>query len=346
MSSTTSAPGWPGIQARWTSSAKNGIGFANVGVSPVWFTISHGILNEVYYPRSDQAMIRDTELIVTSDDAFFSEEKRDASHEVSLIKPGIPAYVLTNTDPSNRYRIRKRIVTDPSRPVVLQHVEFTALAGKIADYRIYTLLSPHIANRGAGNTGWVGEYKGRQALMASRDGYALALMASVPFKLCSVGYVGTSDGWQDLVRNRRLTSIYDRAENGNIALTAEIDAASGGGEFLLALGFGRTADEAGHQALASIYNGFDKSFDDYAGFWNGWSKINGRRKTRPAFMGSAGPFLNLTSGFRSPEASSPAYPSPGDFQREMTIWAVTIWYGREIWSRPDRLFLPPALTKK
>jgi glucoamylase len=59
------APGWPGIPARWTSSAKSGVGVAYAGVSPVWFTISHGILNEVYYPRMDQAMTQDMELIVT-----------------------------------------------------------------------------------------------------------------------------------------------------------------------------------------------------------------------------------------------------------------------------------------
>lgn len=69
------APGWPGIPARWTSSAKCGIGTANSSSSTVWFTISHGILNEIYYPRMDQAMIRDMEFIVTDGANFFSEEK-------------------------------------------------------------------------------------------------------------------------------------------------------------------------------------------------------------------------------------------------------------------------------
>jgi len=49
------APGWPGIPARWTSSAKSGVGTALTARSRVWFTLSHGILNEVYYPRIDQA---------------------------------------------------------------------------------------------------------------------------------------------------------------------------------------------------------------------------------------------------------------------------------------------------
>jgi len=53
------APGSPGIRPRWTSSAKSGIGTALADTSRVWFTISHGILNDVYYPRVDQACIRD-----------------------------------------------------------------------------------------------------------------------------------------------------------------------------------------------------------------------------------------------------------------------------------------------
>jgi hypothetical protein len=49
------APGWPGIPARWTSSAKSGVGTALGTGSRVWFTLSHGILNEIYYPRVDSA---------------------------------------------------------------------------------------------------------------------------------------------------------------------------------------------------------------------------------------------------------------------------------------------------
>src|SRR6185437_14858498 len=61
-----SAPGHPGISPRWTSSRKSGVGTAIEARSRVWFTISHGILNEVYYPRVDQANTRDLGLLVTS----------------------------------------------------------------------------------------------------------------------------------------------------------------------------------------------------------------------------------------------------------------------------------------
>ena len=70
----TYAPGWPGSPPRWTSSAKSGIGTSLGAASQVWFTLSHGILNEIYYPRLDCACIRDMGLIVTDVNEFFSEE--------------------------------------------------------------------------------------------------------------------------------------------------------------------------------------------------------------------------------------------------------------------------------
>ena len=91
------APGWPGIPPRWTSSAKTGIGTALNQHSKVWFTLSHGILNEVYFPRVDQACTRDMGFIVTNGRDFFSEEKRNCTFEIRPVESGIPAYDLTNT---------------------------------------------------------------------------------------------------------------------------------------------------------------------------------------------------------------------------------------------------------
>jgi GH15 family glucan-1,4-alpha-glucosidase len=56
---------------------KNRRGHGNRNKSRVWFTLSHGIFNEIFYPRIDQACVRDMGLIVTDGVDFFSEEKRD-----------------------------------------------------------------------------------------------------------------------------------------------------------------------------------------------------------------------------------------------------------------------------
>ena len=266
------APGGPGIEPRWTSSAKTGVGTALNLNSRVWFTLSHGILNEIYFPRVDQACIRDFGLLVTNGRDFFSEEKRHCTFQNLPIEPGVPAYELTNTCITGEYRIEKEVLTDPWRNVVLQKIRFVPLRGKLNDYRLYALLASHLANMGYGNTGWCGDYKGAPMLFAQRDSCALALGCSAPLLKRSVGFAGTSDGWQDLSQNFQITREYDRAENGNVALTAEIDLAACNGEFILALGFGGIWAEAGQQVISSLFTPFESTRKDYVFQWQHWQK--------------------------------------------------------------------------
>jgi len=266
------APGWPGIAPRWTSSAKTGIGTALNLHSRVWFTISHGILNEIYFPRVDQACTRDFGLIVTDGRAFFSEEKRQCTFQNLPVEPGIPAYKLANTCITGQYRIEKEVLTDPWRSVVLQKIRFVPLRGVLRDYRLYALLAPHLGNFGYGNTAWLADYKGTPMLFAQRDACALALASSTPWLRRSVGFVGTSDGWQDLSQNFQMAWEYDRAENGNIGVTAEIDLLACNGEFLLALGFGGIWAEAGQQVVSSLLTPYEKTRDEYVAHWRHWQK--------------------------------------------------------------------------
>jgi len=263
------APGWPGSPGRWTSANKSGVGTA-LGSSAVWFTLSHGILNEIYAPRTDQAATRDLGLIVTAPGGFFSEEKRHAVHDTACPLPGVPFYRLTSTCGQGRYRIEKEIIADPERPVILQRVRFTAPGAGPDSHRLFALLAPHLDNHGAGNTGRVGEYKGIPALFASRGDHALCLLSSTGFRARSVGFVGVSDGWQDLTRHGELTWSYTLAEDGNVALTGELE--TGEGELVLALGFGRSLEEAAHQARASLAEGFGPLLEAYAAPWQAWQR--------------------------------------------------------------------------
>ncbi|HEX7973984.1 MAG TPA: glucan 1,4-alpha-glucosidase [Anaerolineales bacterium] len=266
------APGAPGIPPTWTSSAKTGVGTALSGSSRVWFTLSHGILDEIYYPRLDQACTRDLGLLITDGKSFFSEEKRDASHQVSYLAEGAPAYRLVNTCQEKGYSIEKEILADPRRDVVLQQTRFTTLAEALGDYHLYALLAPHLNNQGSNNTAWLGEYKGRPMLLAEANGRGLALACSTPWLMRSAGYVGQSDGWQDLHAHYRLTWEYERAENGNVALTGEIDLQASGGAFLLALGFGFDYKEAAQRAHASLLEGFENARGEYVQQWKGWQQ--------------------------------------------------------------------------
>ena len=266
------APGWPGIEPRWTSSAKTGIGTALNQHSRVWFTLSHGILNEIYFPRVDQACTRDLGFIVTDGSRFFSEEKRHCQFENVPVEPGVPVYELTNTHVEGRYRIEKEIFTDPYRNVVLQKVRFIPLQGMLSDYHLYALLSPHLANFGSGNSAWVGDYKGEPMLFAERGSCALAFASSVGWLRRSVGFVGYSDGWQDLSRNFAMNWEYTRAENGNVAMTGEIDLVACEGEFILALGFGAIWSEAGQQARSSLFEPYEELRQHYVWHWRNWQQ--------------------------------------------------------------------------
>jgi glucoamylase len=273
------APDGPGIPARWTSSAKTGVGTAISNKSRVWFTLSHGIFNEIYYPRIDQACVRDMGLIVTDGADFFSEEKRGADSEVHWLADGVPAFRLVNTCRDGRYRIEKQIVTDPHRDTVLQQVRFIAQQGELSGYHLHVLLAPHLGNHGSGNTAWVGEFEGTPLLFAQRNGNALALACSAPWTKRSAGYVGSSDGWQDLKAHKQMTWEYTRAENGNVALTAEIDLFKSQGDFVLALGFGNDPEEAARNTMASLRDGFDKAKRDYIAGWLEWMKTHASLKT-------------------------------------------------------------------
>ena len=289
------ARGAPGMEARWTSSAKSGVGTALDPRSRVWFTLSHGVVNEVYYPRVDQAVTRDLGLLISGPNNAFYEEKRDAASVVSLLAPGVPAYRLVNTAGDGRWRVTKTVVVHPGHDVLLQHVVFELLdvgAQPGADpdpWRVFALLAPHIGNQGAGNDGWVADYKGVRALFASRGGTALALACGTAggagWRDATAGYVGASDGWQDVRTHGRLTSGARVARDGNVALCGEVDLASAGltahgsthvarrAEFVLSLGFGQNAAEAGQRARLALLDPFDEVAAAYVA---GWEDFLGR----------------------------------------------------------------------
>src|SRR5690242_9615410 len=105
------APGAPGASPLWTSSDKSGVGTAlstsTGSTSLVWFTLGHGIVNEVYYPRLDRPCTRDMGFLVADGRSFFSDERDDAEHRLEYLAEGVPAYRLTNTCKGGRYRIEK-----------------------------------------------------------------------------------------------------------------------------------------------------------------------------------------------------------------------------------------------
>jgi glucoamylase len=264
------APGKPGFAPSWTAGQKDGVGTARSLESHVWFTLARGILDAVYYPRVDRPAVKDMGMLVTDGRSFFADEPAGTDTKVTWLGDGVPGFRVTNTCREGRFVVEKTFVADPNRHVVLQETRFVATRGTLADYHLYVLLAPHLDNQGRGDNARVGDFKGVPMLLADHGSTGLALASTAPWLNRSAGYVGTSDGWQDLHRHGRMTWAYDAADDGNVALTGEIDLTACGGAFTLALGFGHSAAEAGHRARASLDRGFDAARDLYARQWTAW----------------------------------------------------------------------------
>lgn len=264
------APGAPGVKANWTSAAKDGVGKALSANSSVSFTIGDGILNEIYFPREDVACVKDMEFIVTDGENFFSEEKRNTHHRIKTIKPGVPLYQIINTCINKKYQIKKEILCDPFRQTVLQNITFSKTKN-IKNLNLYALIAPHLNDKGDNNSGWIGEYKGMQMLFAENDGLFLAMTCSAKWLKRSVGFACASDGWTDLHEHKKMEWQYTHADNGNIALTGEIDISSTN-NFLLAISFGRNPAEAANHAVGSLLEGFESAKKFYIKGWQVWLK--------------------------------------------------------------------------
>ncbi len=266
--SNDDAFGHPGIEPRWTRSAKDAIGTAYTSASRVWFTASAGVLNEVYYPTIDRPQIRDLLLMVTDGRTFFHDERRHLVCETEYEGENALATRITNADPDGRYRITKRVLTDPHQSCLLLRVKLEVAADLENDLRVFVLLAPHLDVGGAANNAQVSRVAGRDLLTAYRGDTWLALGAAVPFLRLSCGYVGRSDGWTDLSDNLSMDWEFRRALDGNVALTGELDLRRER-EITLGLAFG----EAFHHATSTLFQSLGIPFRQHEErFLTQWSR--------------------------------------------------------------------------
>jgi glucoamylase len=238
--------GAPGIEPKWTRSAKDAVGTAYSASSRVWFTVSSGILNEVYYPTIDKPQIRDLQYLVTDGKTFLRDE-RHLETELDYFDHEGLGVRLTNRDAEGRFRIVKEIVSDPHLPAVLVRTRVSAIPSIASDLHLYALLAPHLEVEGWHNTANAAQVSEREILTAhsEKDGARvwLALGASRSFLRTSCGYVGTSDGWTDLASNFQMDWQFDSARDGNVAVIGELEF-SLDEEFTLVLAFGESLHSA------------------------------------------------------------------------------------------------------
>ncbi len=248
--------GAPGLEPRWTSSRKDAVSTAYAASSRVWFTLSHGTLNEIYYPTIDRPQTRDMELLFTDGETFFHEEKRDLEYDFHYIDPKALAVRVEANDLKGRYTVTKEFISDPHHPVVLMNVKITGEEAVLCRMKCYALLAPHLDGGGAGNSARSIEIAGQRAILAWKNNTSLAMGASCGFTRSSCGYVGASDGFQDLTTNMQMDWQFGQALNGNIAVMGEIDVAANR-EFTIAIALG----DGHHAALAGMMQTLSTAYD-------------------------------------------------------------------------------------
>jgi glucoamylase len=250
--------GAPGVAPRWTSSEKDAVSTAYAASSRVWFTVSHGTLNEIYYPTIDRPQTRDMELLFSDGETFFHEEKRDLAYDFQYIGTIAPAVRVTASDLQGRYAVTKEFISDPHRPVVLMHVKISGDEAILSRLKCYVLLAPHLNGGGAGNSARSVDVAGRRCLLAWKGNTMLAMGADCGFSRSSCGYVGTSDGYQDLCTDMKMSWQFGQALDGNIAVMGEIDIAANP-EFTIAISFG----DGSHAAISQMMQTLTTPYEEH-----------------------------------------------------------------------------------
>lgn len=158
-------------------------------------------------------------------------------------------------------------MSDPHLPCLLVNTTLSGEEPFLKRLRLYALCAPHLGMGGWGNNAGVVEIAGRKILTAEKDGTWLALAATVPFSRLSCGYVGQSDGWTDIAADFRMDWEFDRATDGNLALTGELDLGDRR-EFTLGLAFGDGLHNAATTLLESLAIPFGEQRKRYTDQWN------------------------------------------------------------------------------
>jgi glucoamylase len=288
------APGAPGKDAQWASAGKQGVGTSANLESKVWFTLQGGALTEVYYPDVTVANVHLLQfVVVNSKTGKVETERDDAKQKVEVLNigrtknvspvsnigiyksfssPGSLSFVQTNWSKSddwdkNGWSIEKTYVTDPKNNSVMISVRFQT---RTPDNQLYIYYDPSLANSGMHDTGW-----SEANAFLSIDGDKASALACryCKFSEMTSGFLGTSDGLEQLKKNGKIGNPYTRAENGNVVQVAKLTPAfsrlpkSSGFNFEISLGFGKTSDEALQAAQNSLLKGFPKTAQEYQESW-------------------------------------------------------------------------------
>lgn len=257
---TDSAFGAPGIPPTFAPGDKDAVATA-LGSSRVWLTVGGGVLNEVFWPTTGRPQLRDLGFLVTGT-GYWTEVKRVGDYTIELPDPAVPLPTIHHHH--ERYELTLDIVCDPGRDAVMVSYHLRDLTpGGDPELALHLLAAPHLGGSGWDNSAWIDG----PILLAAKENEALAIMADPPFASASAGYVGASDGWQDVAQHGRPQWRFVEARSGNVALTATCGALAGS----IALAFATTARGARSLADAALIEGFAQLEEAFRIGWLDWA---------------------------------------------------------------------------
>ncbi|MGZ3807485.1 MAG: glycoside hydrolase family 15 protein [Bacteriovorax sp.] len=280
FSSGGEAFGAPGLPGSWSSARKVQVGTFFEGgkspKSPLWFTLAEGTLTEVYYPTIDQGQIKDSQFLITDGASFFQQE-RDLKHQTVVLSPSLVKII--NEDFSGRYKISHTYFTLKDSATLVDEVEVQMNQDGI---HLYLLTKPQLNNTAAHDVATVTP----EGFFFRENQTALQVGASTGFRKKSVGFVGSSDGYQDLSRDYKMDYEFTSATNGSVASTGEIEIPQTKGTYKIYVTY-QFGDTATGKKLAD----YAQAKNEYVSGWNNY--LNGLRV--PKNLSSSQSLLYLRS---------------------------------------------------
>jgi glucan 1,4-alpha-glucosidase len=303
VAAQSSAPGGPGVLARFDLARKDCVGTAANRTSKVWYTVADGVLSDVYSPTIDNTNLQSLRYIVTDGRTFTDVQGRDTTYTVRTTDAGGMACEVTTTATSGRWRLVTEYVTDPARDSVVMSNRLQALRGSVRDLRLYVRFDATVNGNGGGgapNGGADGalidpsttalvSYDTSTASQALNRDYGVplfgALRADRPFLEATSGFAGmSSDGLTQLDTTRSLDATHAEALDGNVVQTARLDVGHGGA-FTVALSYAQTSDAAVRAAGRSASSPFALTRVRYV---DGWRRYDAGLRRLPLIRGLDG----------------------------------------------------------
>ena len=286
----------PGAASYFDLARKDCLGTAENTTSKVWYTVADGVLSDVYEPTIDNTNVETLQYVVTDGSTFTDLQTRDMTYVVQADPTGMEC-TITSTDAKHGFKLVTTYITDPQRDTVLMNTRIEPTRGSAANVgalQIYARLDAHVNGDGGGgtqnaggNTGVVDPrtgipvvYSTNTTTEAANRSYAVPTymaMTATSAGEASVGYEGTaSDGLTQLDSSHALTPTTS-ASDGHIAATENVTPGRGsGGAFTLALGFGRSQQQAVDTAATSLRAPFPQTSRAYASTWNAYDRTLNR----------------------------------------------------------------------